>query len=74
MLWRALMLELHNVTVTSRGITRLNFSVAAGEIVALIGRNGAGKTTLLRLPPGPRPQAGDGSRMRWRRSAGPRES
>ena len=43
------MLELHNVTVTSRGITRLNFSVAAGEIVALIGRNGAGKTTLLRL-------------------------
>ena len=45
------MLELHNVTVTSRSITRLNFSVAAGEIVALIGRNGAGKTTLLRLPP-----------------------
>ena len=43
------MLELHNVTVTSRSITRLNFSVAAGEIVALIGRNGAGKTTLLRL-------------------------
>ena len=43
------MLELHNVTVTNRGITRLNFSVAAGEIVALIGRNGAGKTTLLRL-------------------------
>ena len=43
------MLELHNVTVASRGITRLNFSVAAGEIVALIGRNGAGKTTLLRL-------------------------
>ena len=46
------MLELRNVTVTSRGITRLNFSVAAGEIVALIGRNGAGKTTLLRLAPG----------------------
>ena len=43
------MLELHNVTVASRGIIRLNFSVAAGEIVALIGRNGAGKTTLLRL-------------------------
>ena len=40
------MLELRNVTVASRGITRLNFSVAAGEIVALIGRNGAGKTTL----------------------------
>lgn len=43
------MLELRNVTVTNRGITRLNFSVATGEIVALIGRNGAGKTTLLRL-------------------------
>ena len=43
------MLELRSVMVTSRGITRLNFSVAAGEIVALIGRNGAGKTTLLRL-------------------------
>ena len=43
------MLELHNVTVASRSITRLNFSVAAGEIIALIGRNGAGKTTLLRL-------------------------
>ena len=43
------MLELRNVTVASRGITRLNFSVAAGEIVALIGRNGAGKTTLVRL-------------------------
>ena len=43
------MLELRNVTAASRGITQLNFSVAAGEIVALIGRNGAGKTTLLRL-------------------------
>ena len=43
------MLELHNVTVANRSITRLNFSVAAGKIVALIGRNGAGKTTLLRL-------------------------
>ena len=53
------MLELRNVTVTSRGITRLNFSVAAGEIVALIGRNGAGKTTLLRLALGLiRPTAG----------------
>lgn len=53
------MLELRNVTVASRGITRLNFSVAAGEIVALIGRNGAGKTTLLRLALGIiRPTAG----------------
>lgn len=53
------MLELHNVTVANRGITRLNFSVAAGEIVALIGRNGAGKTTLLRLALGIiRPTAG----------------
>ena len=53
------MLELRNVTMASRGITRLNFSVAAGEIVALIGRNGAGKTTLLRLALGLiRPTAG----------------
>lgn len=53
------MLELHNVTVANRSITRLNFSVAAGEIVALIGRNGAGKTTLLRLALGIiRPTAG----------------
>ena len=53
------MLELRNVTVASRGITQLNFSVAAGEIVALIGRNGAGKTTLLRLALGLiRPTAG----------------
>ena len=53
------MLELRNVTVASRGIARLNFSVAAGEIVALIGRNGAGKTTLLRLALGLiRPTAG----------------
>ena len=47
------MLELRNVTVASRGITQLNFSVA------LIGRNGAGKTTLLRLALGLiRPTAG----------------
>ena len=53
------MLELRNVTVASRGITRLNFSVTAGEIVALIGHNGAGKTTLLRLALGLiRPTAG----------------
>ena len=43
------MLELRNVSAANRRITQLNFSVAAGEIVALIGRNGAGKTTLLRL-------------------------
>ena len=43
------MLVLRNVSAANRGITQLNFSVAAGEIVALIGRNGAGKTTLLRL-------------------------
>ena len=43
------MLELRNVSAANRGITQLNFSVAAGEIVALIGRNGASKTTLLRL-------------------------
>ena len=53
------MLELRNVSAANRRITQLNFSVTAGEIVALIGRNGAGKTTLLRLALGLiRPTAG----------------
>lgn len=36
----------------------MNFSVAPGEIVALMGRNGMGKTTLMRSLIGMIPQAG----------------
>lgn len=49
------MLELHAVTRSfgrrgsDAGVTRLDLTVAAGEIVALVGLNGAGKTTLMRL-------------------------
>jgi len=46
------MLRFENVTAIYRGgagVRNLNFSVSAGEIVALIGLNGAGKTTLMRL-------------------------
>ena len=33
-------------------VEEIEFSVAPGEIVGLVGRNGAGKTTLLRLAGG----------------------
>ena len=53
-----------------RGLTRrfgralaldgLEFSVAAGQVVGLLGRNGAGKSTLLRIVSGQlRPTAGE---------------
>ena len=45
------MLDLSNVKVDIQGSRILNgisLSVAAGELVCLVGRNGAGKTTTLR--------------------------
>lgn len=56
------MLVMENVSYVFRGgsgVTDLNFEVAVGEIVALVGLNGAGKTTLMRLALGMlRPQSG----------------
>ncbi len=57
------MLELLNVTAGYGAITALHgvsLSVAAGEIVTLIGANGAGKSTLLMTVCG-RPRARNGS-------------
>ncbi|MGV8885973.1 MAG: ABC transporter ATP-binding protein [Microbacteriaceae bacterium] len=57
------MLRFEGVTATYRGgagVNNLNFSISAGEIVALIGLNGAGKTTLMRLALGMlRPKKGE---------------
>jgi branched-chain amino acid transport system ATP-binding protein len=47
----------YNDAPVVRGVT---FSVAAGEVVAMLGANGAGKTTILRVISGIlRPQAGE---------------
>jgi branched-chain amino acid transport system ATP-binding protein len=46
------LLELHDVSLSFRGVRALNalsFSVAKGEICALIGPNGAGKSSLLNV-------------------------
>lgn len=47
------MIEFNNVTFTydkdlENAIDNLNFSIAKGEFVAIIGNNGAGKTTLVK--------------------------
>jgi len=46
------MISVNNITVAYGGFTLLdgvNFHVAPGEKIALVGKNGAGKTTLLKL-------------------------
>ena len=56
------LLELHDVVAGYGPITvlnRLNFAVAPGEKLALIGRNGVGKTTTLAAIMGPVPQTRD---------------
>ena len=39
----------HNKTATFWALDEINLSVAAGEVVGIIGRNGAGKSTLLKV-------------------------
>ena len=52
--------ELHTYYGSSHVLQGIDFSVDAGELVALMGRNGMGKTTLIRSLLGlTRPRAGD---------------
>jgi simple sugar transport system ATP-binding protein len=73
------MFELVGITVAFgavRALDRVNFRVAGGEVVALLGDNGAGKSTLLSTMAGVRVPAGGsislaGRRLRFR---GPRDA
>lgn len=41
--------HLSRVYKESRGLLPIDFSVARGELIAVVGHNGAGKSTLLKL-------------------------
>ena len=58
--------KLHSYYGSSHVLQGVDFSVGAGEVVALMGRNGMGKTTLLRSMLGLAQIAHRGSRHRWR--------
>ena len=53
-----------------QALDTVTLDVAAGEIMALLGRNGAGKTTLVSIVAGLRQRGCGSGRDRWRRRRG----
>ena len=63
---RELLLEMRGIVKNFPGVRALkgvNFSVAKGEIHALMGENGAGKSTLIKILTGIYPK--DGGQIYW---------